>query len=314
MRPEILVIGAGISGLTTAVCLAEAGLAVYVRTRHLPDATTSCAAGAIWGPYLVDDDRVVAWSDLTRSTLDGLAAEAGTGVRLVYGLEAGRSPTDPPAWAKTLDGFRDCDPRELPEGYASGWWYTAPIIDMPVYLSYLVRRLGEAGVGIAARPVASLAEAVAEAPITVNCAGVGARRLVPDAMVTPTRGQIVVVDNPGIGSFFVEHEESPEPTYYLPHGDHLVLGGSAEAGRVDLAPDLAVSAAIRRRCIAVEPAIATARVRAHRVGLRPSRPTVRVERTVAGGRHLIHNYGHGGAGVTLSWGCARDVLAMISEL
>ena len=48
----------------------------------------------------------------------------------------------------------------------------------------------------------------------------------------------------------------------------------------------------------------------HRVGLRPVRPSVRLE---AEGR-VIHCYGHGGAGVTLSWGCADEVTQLVAEL
>jgi D-amino-acid oxidase len=48
------------------------------------------------------------------------------------------------------------------------------------------------------------------------------------------------------------------------------------------------------------------------VGLRPVRPSVRLEaEALGGGRRLLHNYGHGGAGVTLSWGCALDVTAEV---
>jgi D-amino-acid oxidase len=314
-RPEVLVIGAGVSGLTTAVCLTEAGLRVLVRTRHPPAETTSCAAGAIWGPYFTTDDRVPLWSESTRMVLDRLAGIRDTGVRLVAGVEAGRVATAPPEWATTLAGFRRCAPQELPEGFATGWRYTAPVVDMPAYLDYLVQRLREAGGRIEVRAVASLAEAVAAAPIVVNCTGFGARQLVPDWDVTPNRGQVVVADNPGISEFFIEHDESPAPTYYLPHGqDRIVLGGSAEHGRSDLAPDRAVSAAIVRRCAAVEPSLARATVREHRVGLRPARARIRLERTPLGRRHVIHNYGHGGSGVTISWGCAREVLRLIGEL
>jgi D-amino-acid oxidase len=49
---------------------------------------------------------------------------------------------------------------------------------------------------------------------------------------------------------------------------------------------------------------------AHRVGLRPVRPEVRLE---AVGR-VIHCYGHGGAGVTVSWGCAEEVLGLVEQL
>jgi D-amino-acid oxidase len=310
-RPDVLVIGAGVSGLTTAVCLAEAGLAVRVRSRDRLLATTSCSAGAIWGPYLVADERIADWSDQTRSALGELAGRGGTGVRLVHGLEAARVRMAPPGWAERVDGFRRAAARELPAGYASGWWYTAPVVEMPTYLAYLAGRLVRAGGVIELGRVASLAEAVRQAPVAVNCAGAGARELVPDPAVTPTRGQLVLVENPGVEHFFVEHGESSAPTYFLPQGEHVALGGSAEPGRTNLAPDPDLAVAIRGRCAAVEPALGSARVLTHRVGLRPSRGRVRLERLPVGRGHVVHNYGHGGAGVTLSWGCAREVLRLV---
>jgi len=52
--PDVLVVGAGVSGLTTAVCLAEAGRGVEIRADRLPPDTTSAVAGALWGPHLVE--------------------------------------------------------------------------------------------------------------------------------------------------------------------------------------------------------------------------------------------------------------------
>ncbi|GLH98971.1 amino acid oxidase [Phytohabitans aurantiacus] len=311
---DVLVIGAGVSGLTTAVCLAEAGYAVRVCATRLPRDTTSCAAGALWGPYLVEEDnRVERWSFETRLALE-LLHGAGVGVRLVRGIEAARSTVEPPSWATTLDGFAVCRPDELPSGYASGWWYRAPIVDMPSYLDYLARRLTAAGGKVEIGVVTSLDEATTQAPIAVNCTGSGARTLVPDTEVTPISGQLVVVDNPGIEHFFAEYGHGPELTYIFPHGDNVVLGGTALPGRSDTTPDPVAAAAIMRRCAAVEPRLAEARIRDVRVGVRPSRPMVRLECVEMAGRHLIHNYGHGGSGVTLSWGCARDVLAIVNEL
>src|SRR5262245_42488400 len=209
-RPDVLVIGAGVSGLTTAVCLAEAGLTVLVRAKVLPYETTSFAAGAIWGPYLVDDDRVERWGEETRIELAQLAGLDHTGVRLVHGLEAARTDVPPPKWATEIDDYRCSAPSELPSGYASGWWYTAPVVDMPAYLGYLVQRLREAGGEIETAGFTSLEAATLVAPIAVNCTGVGARTLVPDDQLTPTRGQLVVVDNPGVEWFFAEHDEAAD--------------------------------------------------------------------------------------------------------
>jgi D-amino-acid oxidase len=310
-KPEVLVVGAGVSGLTTAICLVEAGITVRVVARRPPLETTSCAAGALWGPYLTRDERVESWSEESRRELHNIAAcGEQTGVRLVHGQEAARSPVPIPAWAVDLEGFRISRPDELPTGFVSGWWYLAPIVDMPVYLRYLVRRLD---VPVEGGDIRSL-EAAAADQIVVNCTGVEAGQLVADPELTSTRGQLVVVENPDVDWFFAEHDESPTPTYFLPHGRHLVLGGSAEPGRSDRTPDLTTSRAIQQRCAAIEPALGRAKVLEHRVGLRPSRPTVRLEREAIGRGYVVHNYGHGGSGVTLSWGCARDVVRLVQDL
>jgi D-amino-acid oxidase len=329
--PEVLVLGAGVSGLTTAVCLAESGFAVLVRARELPHRTTSCSAGAIWSPYLVSHPNVDTWGLQTLDELIKLSADRQTGVRMVTGTEAARSPVEPPAWATAVADFRRCVTGELPDGFVSGWRYTVPVIDMPSYLSYLAQRLTDAGGRIELGRVVALDDE----RITVNCTGFGARDLVPDDQLQPVRGQLVVAANPGVEEFFAEHAAADEhtdenrrladpaqvlahegsvSTYYLPHAGYIVLGGSEEPGRVDLRPDLDTSAAIVSRCAAIEPRLLGVQVTDHRVGIRPSRPTVRVEHVRRRDRHIIHNYGHGGAGVSLSWGCAREVTELVARL
>src|SRR5690348_8321656 len=146
-KPDVLVIGAGVSGLTSAICLAEAGRAVRILASKRPEHTTSAIAGASWGPYLVSDDRILDWSLTTRDTLEGIARDdRGAGVRLVPGLEAAPVLMEPPSWAQTIDGFRECGSDELPDGYVSGWEYTIPLVDMPSYLAYLERRATAVGV------------------------------------------------------------------------------------------------------------------------------------------------------------------------
>ena len=314
-RTDVLVIGAGVAGLTTAVLLAEEGLAVRVRARQPPRQTTSAAAGAIWGPHLANHESVPRWSHMSLDVFRRLAGRDGTGVRMLGGLEVARPRIPAPEWMTRLDGFHDCRPADLPDGFATGWRYTAPVIDMPVYLGYLLRRLLQAGGKLEAGTITSLDEVRTQAPIAVNCTGFGARQLVPDPELTPIRGELIVVDNPGLDTFFAEETgESPDLMYILPHGDQLIIGSSAVRGRADLQPDPQTAAAILRRCTALAPAIRGVRIRAHRVGVRPVRSRVRLEQQRLDGCHVIHNYGHGGAGVTLSWGCAAEVLSIIGQL
>jgi D-amino-acid oxidase len=306
--PDVLVLGAGVSGLTSAVCLAEAGTRVRVVARDLPLSTTSCAAGAMWGPLFVEHDEVDAWSEQTLAELTALAANPSAGVLLVPGIEASRTPAQPALPVTRIPDFAYCASHELPTGFVSGWRYTVPLIDMPRYLRYLSGRLEDAGVIVEPMEVSSLADVAGYGRIIVNCTGVGAARLVPDPAVRAVRGQLVVAENPDLDEYFAEftHDET-DMTYYLPMGRHVILGGCAEAGDEELRPNPKTLEAIVRRCVALEPRLEHARITGYRVGLRPYRPRVRVEHVRLGDTDVIHNYGHGGAGVSLSWGCAFRV-------
>jgi D-amino-acid oxidase len=311
---SVVVVGAGVIGLTTAVVLAEAGFSVSVLTREHPASTTSAAAGAMWGPYLVEPrDRVEVWAADSLRAFTRLAQVPGTGVRLVPGVEASRTASAPPDFLVMLDDVRDCEPGELPDGFVTGWRYTVPLIDMDAYLPYLCDRLAAAGGSLHQQAVASLDQAASLAPVVVNATGIGARDLAGDSELTPIRGQLVIVDNPGLTEFFTEDTGwSADLLHMYPQGDRLVLGGVAQDGNWDLEPDQNTARAIIERCATIDPRIADLPVRADRVGLRPTRPVIRCEAdpTVTGYR-LLHNYGHGGAGVSLSWGCAREIRSLL---
>jgi len=321
---DVLVVGAGVIGLTTAICLAEAGLTVLVAAAEPPERTTSAAAGALWGPHLVGmDDRIARWSAVTRDRLAELAAPrlgaTGLGgiVRTARGITATASASaEPPEYA-AHGTLTQCEPAEVPDGYAAAWRLSAPLIAMPAYLDYLAGRLGRAGgttaFGARFGTFAAARDFAPEARVIVNCTGYGARDLVGDRELVAVRGQAVVVRNPGIRDFFVGSGASGWPlTYLFPHEDVVVLGGTEEPGRDSREPDLAIAARIIEACAAIQPRLRGADVLDHRVGLRPVRPSVRLEaEQTAGGITVVHSYGHGGAGVTLSWGCAEDAASLV---
>jgi D-amino-acid oxidase len=310
---DIVVVGAGVVGLTTAISLAEAGLSTRVVAAEPPSRVTSVAAGAIWGPVRCGPaDRCHGWARTGLEVLGALADEPSSGVHQLHGREVAQAVASPPPWASLLGDLRTLAAAELPAGFSSGWSYTAPAVSMPVYLEYLLTRYASQGGSVEYAAVSSLASV--DAPVVVNCTGIGARSLVPDESVVPVRGQVVVVENPGISEFYLDHgaDATPDYVYAFPHGDVAILGGTAEEGAFDWAPRPEVSARIVRDLAAVFPAVAGARVVTERVGLRPCRPEVRLEAEPRpGGRVLWHNYGHGGAGVTLSWGCAREITAAV---
>ncbi|MEV8503503.1 FAD-dependent oxidoreductase [Actinoplanes sp. NPDC051475] len=311
--PDVVVIGAGVSGLTTGIRLAEHGMRVLIRTAEMPRDTTSAAAGAMWDFAYATHPRVPEWSSHTYDVLVDLAGDEDAGVRLVAGKEASRRVVDVPEWAPRLPGFRVCGPWELPDGFVRGWHCELPVIDMYAYLRYLEKRFFALGGSMELGRLASLDAALALAPTVVNCAGAGARELACDVTVKPIRGQLVAVLNPGVTEFFAEYTDKlVDMTYLLPQGDVLLLGGSAEHDVADPVPDQAVARRIVERCAAIVPAVADAVVLGNRVGIRPERSTVRLEVEARPRGRLVHNYGHGGSGVSLSWGCADSVVQMLA--
>lgn len=84
----------------------------------------------------------------------------------------------------------------------------------------------------------------------------------------------------------------------------MVIGGAARPGQESTEPDPELSDRMLRRAVEIEPQLARARVLAYQVGLRPNRATPRLEAEQIGNSRCVHSYGHGGSGVTYSWGAA----------
>jgi len=170
VHPDVLVIGAGVIGLTTAVTLAEAGYRVRIHTAEAHDQTTSAVAGALWGPWLVEPrERVLPWAETTLDVLRNLAATPHSGVRLASGIEISNASHGPPDWAHLLPDRRPLSPHELPPGYAHGHRYTAPLIDMPTYLAHLADRLARAGGTVEHHRIDSIEQVTRLADCVVNC-------------------------------------------------------------------------------------------------------------------------------------------------
>jgi len=315
-RADVVVIGAGVIGLTTAVCLAEAGARVRVLTRDPPQRTTSAAAGAVWAPYRIGGDpvRIRRWGQRSLEVLTALARSGGSGVRMIANIEISHGPVPAPEWWALAPAPRPCVAEELPAGYSHGYRFVVPALDMPVYLAWLLRRLARAGGTLQRQTVTSLDAVRGTAHAIVNCSGTGARELARDAELLPVRGQIVLVVNPGIRVGMVEIEDDEdhgEQTFCIPHGDKLVLGGTIEPYDERGQPDPRTTRAIVARCARLDARLAEPRILAQRVGLRPVRPEVRVGADPQGPAGIWHNYGHGGAGITLSWGCAEEITASV---
>ncbi len=305
------VVGGGVVGLTSALRLAEAGHTVRC-VRDVPAAgTVSAVAGGLWFPHHVDPrDRVVAWGLVSLHRFAALADDPTVGVALREGLLVERDGPDR-WWAEGLPGWRDATPGELPEGAGSGVVLTVPLVAMPVYLDWLEKQCLAAGVEVEARRVRDLDEV--EDDVVVLATGLRAAELLPGAEVSPSRGQVALLANPGLERWLVDDGFAGAMTYVLPHPGWVVCGGT-DVPTDSEEPDPDVHRAIVERCREAVPALRGAEVLGSRVGLRPVAREVDLRVHEVHGRPVVSNVGHGGAGVTLSWGCAEEVVTLVDGL
>jgi D-amino-acid oxidase len=303
---RVTVVGAGVIGLSCALRLLEAGHRVDVLARELPRETTSAVAAAIWYPYRAwPPERVLAWARSSYGEFAELAREPDSGVVLREGTEVVADREQMPWWADAVPDLHDTI--DVPPGYDGGWAFTAPVVEMPVYLTWLAGRVLAAGGSITRLNLQGLPRTGDGGPdAVVDCAGIGAKFLAADASVHPVQGQVVLVEQIGLERWWLDG--GPQgPTYVVPRSHDIVVGGTDVEGEWSRTPSPEVASGILRRALRLVPALAGAEVVGHRVGLRPARPEVRLERV----GDVVHCYGHGGAGVTLSWGCADEVVELL---
>jgi D-amino-acid oxidase len=303
---NITVLGAGVIGLSTALSLEEHGHDVRVVGAAIEDATTSAVAAASWFPYRVGPpDLAARWAAETRGWLTELARDPATGVAAITGYEiapdAGPTPA-PPWWAAHIEVSRAPAPVT---GAPLAWRFASARVEPAVFLPWLASRLARP---IERRTVVDLAAEPGD--LVINCTGLASRELAGDPAITPLLGQVVITEVGAVDrAVSVSDERTPDAIFYLiPRQTELVLGGCALPWPLGAAPT--VDPAITERILAQAAALglAVGPVRRVRVGLRPYRPEIRLERA---GR-VIHNYGHGGAGYTLSRGCANAVARLVA--
>ncbi|MBK8097342.1 MAG: FAD-dependent oxidoreductase [Planctomycetes bacterium] len=310
--PDVVVLGAGVAGLTTALVLLDRGCSVEIWTRDDPLDTVSAIAGAIWYPFLADPrERVLGWSAATFRMLAQLADNAATGVQMQPVVEVFQRPDPELWWRSAVDRLAMVPGHELPAPYQAAAQATVPVCDTTIYLPWLLHQVRARGGTMVRRSVVAFDEAFAVASVVVNCTGLGAAALCNDPSVRPVRGQVVLARSTPV-RFALIDDDHGRPVYVLPRRHDLVLGGTAQFDDTRLQPDdddtAKILAAVRARMPELREVAATT----VRVGLRPHRPEVRLElERLPGNRRLAHNYGHGGSGYTLAWGCAQEIATLL---
>ena len=318
----VTVVGGGVSGLTTAICLQEAGYEVEIVTRELSPFTTSDKAAAVWFPFAAGPaDKVEQWSRDTYLEFEKLSQNPDSGVYLVELFLLAENVNElEPRWSLSLprSSWRVAEPAELPAGYETAFAIKVPLIETPIYLPWLLSRFQAGGGAIQMRTLTSLEELLEPGRLVVNCTGLGAGTLTVDPELYPIKGNVIMGkiqgDEPWLRCL-VDNAGQNRLAYILPRklsGD-IVLGGTAIEHDDSPEFDPTELGGIYLRCLKVIPELKGLPVIRMDAGLRPGRKEIRLgwDAELEG---LIHNYGHGGSGFTVAWGCGRAVSGLVEKV
>jgi len=326
---KICVVGAGIIGLSSAISIqkkfpnAEIQIVADIFS---PDTTGDGAAG-IWGPYLLGstpENDIYKWSKATHKLLENFwkSGEGGKmGISMIPCWRVSSSDDYPePKWKDIVYGFRHLTVEELrtlrKPSLKKGYGFTTFVCEPVKLLPYFRSQFEQAGGRVVKQRVTNLESLRRDFDIVVNCSGVGAHHLVSDLSVQPKRGQVIRVKAPGM--FWAVLDDDDDGNYIIPNQDSTVLGGTHQEGDWNRNVYPEDTAFIKEGCFRIVPSLKNATVLREWVGLRPGRPSIRLEMEtlrLPGEKPLIiiHSYGHGGSGVTLFWGCAQDVTELVRD-
>lgn len=315
-RKKVAVVGQGVIGLTSARRLLDRGFAVTVLSKEELEETTSLAAGAYWWPHKAyPAERISAWAQATYDEYRRLREIPESGVHFEQHFRFCIDP-DESAWARHLvDEWHEIDGAEYGIQCHEAYAVTLPVIDVPVFMPYLRDELVRKDASIRIEEVERPEDLFPEFDLVVNCTGVWARHFADDPEVYPIRGQSVRISKPdGLNASTRLYRKEDEFTLVLPRTDDVILGGTAHEGEWNRKPSQRDTEAIFERCADLVPGIAGSEILGASVGLRPGRPEVRLElELLSPDQPVIHNYGHGGGGYTVAWGCADEVARLGSD-
>ena len=338
-RPRIAVVGAGVIGLSTAVCLAETfgqQLDVIVIANQFSPNITSDQAGAIFTIGVIYsqessqryEEFEAKHAPATFRHLNFVHETYGaevTGVHFLPMYFSYEKGTSVPAIPIKQEVFPDYTiyrsdahkilslPSQSTEDLVAVESFKTFLVNPTKYLAWLTDQFRSKGGLIVHHEIGSFQE-LENYDLIMNCTGLGARHLVGDSSVYPVRGQVVIVRAPQVKECYFKVGPTSKQ-YIFPQGDGTVLlGGTTDEYEWSTTINPNTERDIIERCAAIHPALKDAEVVGGWVGLRPARDPIRLE--VEGhsvGPAVVHNYGHGGNGFVLGWGSATEACKLARQ-
>ncbi|MEP6464813.1 MAG: FAD-dependent oxidoreductase [Parafilimonas sp.] len=310
---KIAIIGAGISGLSCAYSLIQKNYSITVFAKAFSPEITSDKAAAFWFPYHIrNDKRGINWCKKSYTFYQKLSADASTGISMKQLVKVLREDVieEEPVWIDFMpEGTCHLIPKEkLQAGVEKAYYVLVPLIETQIFLPYLQNFLQDKNVVFEKKLINDFNELPAF-NVIINCTGLDARKLCNDATVIPVRGQVALIETKTEMPIYLDNEM---PLYLVPRKDAMIVGGTYEENIFEETTDSKAIEHLLQNAYAVFPELKQQKIIGSWAGLRPYRNEVRVEHET--GTNIIHNYGHGGSGFTLAFGCADEVTHLVEKI
>jgi glycine/D-amino acid oxidase-like deaminating enzyme len=325
--PRVAVIGAGVVGLSTTLAIEEliplASITIF--TDRILDETLSSVAGGIFRPHITPGqsiENVKEWLDSSWGHFKKLASSPkdsyASGVRFVSGQMISSQSLDS-CLNPLMDGLTndmtllsEAQLSKYPSQYRFGSFHTTIIADPRCYMRWMLNKILRRS-NLVMKKLQDLEndDSLEDFDVIVNCTGMGSKTLMKDKSLIPIRGQTIRVYAPWISQFLYA-----DTVYIIPATrGYVTLGGIKQFFNDNTSLDKDDRQWIWKKCLEVCPSLKDATIVSEHVGLRPYRPEIRVEQEVLpNGRQIVHNYGHGGNGIALSYGTAREAASLVKNL
>ncbi|MEM1243386.1 MAG: FAD-dependent oxidoreductase [Pseudomonadota bacterium] len=324
-QPKLAVIGAGVSGLTTAITLLEYGydhVKIIADQQH-PQITSSVAA-AVWVPYKVEPAiKAKKWCRDSLTKFTHLAACIDTGVSWINCIQLYRAAKVKPDWMEIIETLPlpENFPQSIYSEYKTITNIEIPLIDTSIYMQWLMNRFIQLGGSYIAKKILHWNELQADADLIFNCTGLGARELVEDKHLNSVSGEIIICELPEDLDYAIACDEDVNTlTYVVPRkqSNTCIVGGSAIDDDETLEINTENINKIWQRALQLCPSLRTVAKKPKHFfkGYRPCRDQVRLEidDKIYPHQKVVHNYGHGGGGFAISWGCALEALELANSI
>jgi len=314
MDKRIAIVGAGISGLSCAYTLMDKNYSIDIFAKEFSPNITSNKAAAFWFPYHIrNDKRGIEWGNKSYALYKKLAADKSSGISMKQLTKVLRKDVteEESEWVDFMPegSYHLIKDTLIHSRYAKAYNVVVPLIETQIFLPYLQNTLIENKVKFIRRAIKNFKQLSPEYDAVINCAALGARELCNDQTVIPVRGQVALLAPKNDLPIFLDNER---PLYIVPRKDAIIIGGTYEEGVEKEITEPATIKKLLQNAYEVFPSLKAQKVIGSWAGIRPFRKDIRVEREA--GTNIIHNYGHGGSGFTLAFGCAKTVSGLVKTM